>query len=40
MQITHLHQTSSEHVTVTLSTGEEISGRVEIPGYGTLVLKI
>ena len=25
---------------VNLSTGEEISGRVEIPGYGTLVLKI
>ena len=24
---------------VNLSTGEEISGRVEIPGYGTLVLK-
>lgn len=25
---------------VNLSTGEEICGRVEIPGYGTLVLKI
>lgn len=30
MQITHLHQTSSEHVTVTLSTGEEIASTLGV----------